>query len=176
MSKYKDQNWRKVTLTKFKCILDILKKGYFTFYLDTDIVILGNIFLNIFSLEPKDMWIQKDGDFTKRSSTLCTGCMFFNPTRKSIAFLENLIKINHNFADDQDTLNSYMKKGGQQILYGVLDPNDYPNGAYYFGETPNGRIRLKKNRCVKPLLIHNNFIVGIEKKNERFKKHGLWFL
>ena len=134
--------------------------------------------MDIFSLEPKDMWIQKDGDFTKkRSTTLCTGCMFFNPTRKSIVFLENLIKINHNFADDQDTLNNYIHKCGQQISYDVLAPDDYPNGAYYFGEKPDGRtIRLKKNRCINPLLIHNNFIKGIKNKNERFKKHGLWFI
>jgi len=48
----------------------------------------------------------------------------------------------------------------------VLDARMFPNGEVYF----------KKGIRDHALMIHNNFIKGLQAKIERFKAHGLWII
>ena len=64
--------------------------------------------------------------------------------------------------DDQGVINETISD------IGTLDPSSYPNGHRYFNE---------REKCDEiPILIHNNWIVGLNPKIERFKKHGLWYI
>ena len=69
---------------------------------------------------------------------------------------------------DQALINKLVKKNN--IKYKLLPWKKYCNGDLYF----NKKKKYFKKR--KPLVLHNNFIVGLEAKINRFKKHGLWFI
>lgn len=150
-------------------------------YSDTDIVFLKDISkdIEIFSRGNYDMMIQDDSAGFKQSDNLCAGFMIFKPNNKCISCLELAMKI---MKDNWDTHDKLAIGGGAdqrainlaikqtKIKFGRLDLKEYPNGARYFSNT---------NTVYKkfvPMIVHNNYIVGIKKKKERFKKHKLWFI
>ena len=56
------------------------------------------------------------------------------------------------------------------LKYGVLDVKEYPNGSRYFNTTDAD---WKKNTAK---MVHNNYIVGLNNKINRFKENNLWFI
>ena len=58
----------------------------------------------------------------------------------------------------------------QRMRVRVLNPMHFPSGALYF----HSDWRLEQTE--EPCVIHNNFIVGRERKLTRFKTHNLWYL
>ena len=52
----------------------------------------------------------------------------------------------------------------------ILDPIKFPSGALYF----DARWREEQNEG--PAVVHNNYIIGRERKLARFKRLGLWYL
>jgi len=169
---YHKNNWGKVVSLKIEAIEDALCRGDFILYLDTDIVLLKDPFKNIFNLTQKDILVQTDsgsGEIDDNTmNNLCSGCIFLYPTRKSINFVKQWKKTMKKYKCDQPAFNSVYKMHIAEIS--ILPRKDFPNGALYWD---NQKIRYP---YLKPVLIHNNHIVGIDAKNNRFKKSGLWFL
>jgi hypothetical protein len=52
----------------------------------------------------------------------------------------------------------------------VLDPVKFPSGALYFDA------RWRGQQQEGPSVIHNNYIIGRDRKLARFRQHGLWYL
>ena len=52
----------------------------------------------------------------------------------------------------------------------VLDPQKFPSGALYF----DAKWRVEQEEA--PAVVHNNYVVGRERKLARFKREGLWYL
>lgn len=50
----------------------------------------------------------------------------------------------------------------------ALDPLVFPSGGVFF-ETEE-----VQRAGVQPVIVHNNFIFGVEQKIRRFKERGLW--
>ncbi len=64
-------------------------------------------------------------------------------------------------------------RAGTNITVEILDPLDVPGGGLFF----DGPLHEDRGPLIRadPILAHNNFLVGKEKKLERFRKHGMWY-
>ena len=178
-------SFQAIMIEKIRMIVEELKNGIPLLYLDTDVVVLKNPFPHLKQLTAKDVYLQSDMTDGRTSdiTNYCAGCMYILPTYESERLFTdtlNLLEKNHkkqkqngaknykNYAD-QDIINEIIKKR-PELNVETLDPIEFPNGVRYFDHLdkyPKGR---------EPFLVHNNWIVGLKKKIERFKKHNLWFL
>lgn len=161
-------NFKNITCNKVLAISKILKKGQFVFYLDTDIVVNDNFIKDYFTLSPKHIYMQNDEPtFNKTSTNHCSGVMFIAPTNKMINIMDKsynkILNVKSGGLTDQKILNEDIPKN----LIGTLCPYKYPNGWRYF----TSKIKIKN-----PLLIHNNWIVGVKAKNKRFKDNNMWYI
>ena len=159
--------FRDITAKKVKAIGQIVKEGYFTFYLDTDIVLFKDPIKDYFTYPPAPVYMQSDtkGFENNATGSHCTGVVFIAPSSQIAEILENahdkIMAMPPGAMEDQAVLN-------QDIAdIKTLSPEDYPNGHRYFKH---------RGKCSEnPVLVHNNWIVGQKAKINRFKKHNLWF-
>jgi hypothetical protein len=167
-SSFGTEGFRNITAQKVKAIEIMLREGFFVFYLDTDIVLLQDPIKNYFYLPPKQIYMQSDSKTFKSRSRgeHCSGVIFISPSLKIADKMKNaydlILSRPPGKMDDQGVINETISD------IGTLDPASYPNGYRYFSE---------RDKCDKiPILIHNNWIVGLNPKIERFKKHGMWYI
>jgi hypothetical protein len=166
-SDFGSEGFRDITARKVKAIEIMLREGYFVFYLDTDIVLLDNPVRHYFTLPAAPVYMQSDTtNFNINTpGEHCTGVIFMSPSLKTADIMNKasnlILGLPPGKLDDQNILNKTLKAR-------TLDPKAYPNGHRYFKH---------KDRCWnKPILIHNNYIIGLDAKIDRFKKHGLWYI
>ena len=169
------KNFHNIVKKKLIAISIVLEQGYFTFYLDTDVVLFRDPVADYFSMDPKPIYMQSDiHGFETKSKNIdnhCTGVIFLAPCeyskqtiRKASKILDNM---SHGKNDDQKAMNDAV---GNKDKVGTLNPITYPNGARFFKNN-------KLNKKIKnPVLFHNNWIVGTENKVKRFKKYNMWYI
>jgi hypothetical protein len=150
----------KITSYKFKVIKEIYKKHKNLCYVDTDVVFLNNP--TKYLKNKKFILFQND----EPGYSLCTGFIVFNETKKC----EDLLKDNElddlmKIYQDERAINLLCNKKYRDCV-ATLPKEKFPNGYNYF----------TKNISNEPFIVHNNFIVGIENKINRFKQNNLWFL
>ena len=169
-SSFGTEGFKNITSKKVKAIEIVLREGFFVFYFDTDIVLLKNPIENYFYLPPRKIYMQSDSETFEKSvqGNHCSGVIFISPSLKIAEKMKNAEELiltrdpGSKYWDDQGVINETISD------IGTLDPASYPNGHRYFNE---------REKCDEiPILIHNNWIVGLNPKIERFKKHGLWYI
>jgi hypothetical protein len=173
------KKWGDIMKVKLEAIKIILQDNYFVLYVDTDIVFFRDPFVHIFNLPPKDIYFQSDNSREVDAfravigkTNLCAGFMFIIPNKKCIELMDrslNNIEKSNCKLYDQDAINDILKNKNKQIVdYGILSPSLFPNGKRYFE---------MREQCAKnPFIVHNNHIVGLDAKVNRFKKYGLWYV
>ncbi|GMI37364.1 hypothetical protein TrCOL_g12202 [Triparma columacea] len=162
--------------------------------MDTDVVLFADPFN---AMEPfnSDLYIQSGGTIPKEypepeelfREELCTGFFYVKANGKMVEFMTHVIlelstrEENVQFGD-QAAFNVVLWEwqwrggggrngGGEDVHFMVLHPTRYPTGGVFF-EHHDEVYGVGKG--VPPILVHNNFIIGRGKKEERFKRHGLW--
>ena len=185
---------------KFDILTDILEQTQEAIlYLDTDIVFLEKPFTNIIqyfeSLTSKkpdlDIILQSDSQsFVDHvNSNLCAGLMFLNYTPLTLALLHRSKELLKENLNDQKAINQaiYEFQLMHLLQMNVFDTHLFPNGYLYFNSMDENHIRETKNislppqnstsrrRTKTPFLVHNNHIVGKEKKIQKLKDSNLWF-
>ena len=173
ISKFGDGGWKNITCNKVLAISKILKKGNFVFYLDTDIVVKKDFIEDYFTLPPMDIYMQSDrANFEKLGvlngvKNYSTGVMFIAPTKYMINIMDTaypkILNVKSGGLTDQKIINELLNIN----KIGCLCTYKYPNGWRYF----TSNISTKD-----PVLIHNNWIVGVDKKINRFKEFNLWYV
>lgn len=166
---YGTKEFNKIIISKLQCINIMLSEGYIVFYLDTDIILQGDIIKDFFTLEPAEIYLQSDNNFElSGKGNYCSGVMFMYPTHNIRNFFKLVeSQINPLLHNDQDCINNLLKT--EKLNVGTLDIMKYPNGLRYFKNKD-------KFTNINTLLIHNNYIVGTPNKIKRFKEHNLWFI
>ena len=151
-------------------ILDLLLKGYDVLFSDVDTFWLSDPFP--YFEEDYDIFTQLDQGYPDRR-VLCAGFVYYKSNRYTIKFVKLWIKkMNrlHNVKPDQVVMNLLMyKKSVPRLRVKVLDPEKFLSGRYYF----DAQWR-RNNPHVKPVMLHNNWIIGHDRKVERFKNLGMW--
>lgn len=178
---YSTVEFRKIVINKLK-ILDKLLKKYkkSILHIDTDVVVLSNqLDSDIKKLCNKkfDMIFQSDHTQFEQTSNKCTGFMLLNYTKNTLLCLKKSIKLmkkNINNTKehwgDQKTMNYIINTNSKKYKTYMFNSKSYPNGYRYF----NNLDTIYK--YYKPIIVHNNYIKGLQNKIIRFKKHNLWFL
>jgi len=167
---YLSHNFNIMTKRKFEAILHLLESHKNVLYVDTDVVLLTD---PMKELNYKfDINIQNDQCAEPYDiSYLCTGFMYINSNNKTISFfkqaINEIVKSDYKLCD-QCVLNLLVNNNAN-ISVNVLDVCKFPNGCRYFDNTD-------KNCSKKDaLIVHNNYLVGVERKIKRFSDHGLIF-
>lgn len=151
-----NSSFRKIVKNKWKIILDVYLKHPNLCYVDTDIVFKSNPIPIIEN--NSNVLVQCD----LPGNLICSGFMVFNNT-ESCKNLVNECGLN-DVEDDQILINRIAHKYSMNIS--ILNMEQFPNGYVYY----------QKNIKDKAVIVHNNHMVGIETKINKFKEENLWFI
>jgi len=157
-----------IMIYKLKAIEKTLSEGWITFYLDTDIVLLGDPIKEYFKYPAKPIYMQSDEKGFRSGTNHCAGVMTLVPGKENTRCIREAIEMSSSTFDDQKAMNRVVNRK----KLGTYDPYFYPNGARWFW---GGRKKIEK-LGITPILIHNNYIKGLKPKIDRFKEHGYWYL
>jgi len=167
-----------VTSTRPTFLQKFVEKGITVLYNDVDMVWNRNAWEELDRLDEthNKLKIWQDGD-----NGLCSCLLYLPPTRASLEFLNEWEKEidskKHN--NDQPAMqeacvtlgidrlwkSSQMENEQVQVF---SNTDEFPTGHMYFRE--------KTGDKSKAVIIHNNWVLGLLKKKERFQEHGLWNL
>jgi hypothetical protein len=155
-------SFRQIVKHKWSIIKEHLKNEQFV-WIDTDIVVLKNLdnVLKDILNSKFDIISQTDAPTCK----YCTGFMIFNPTNNAKKAIE--ICSSDKSADDQIIFNRHWKQEGINI--GVLDLQYFPNGHFVYKQN---NLKNKNNWYI----VHNNHMIGIENKIQKFKENNMWYI
>jgi len=159
------QNWtfddnsgfRQIVKNKWQIIKKIYQDNKELCWVDTDIVFVKNPIEYINGHQ--EILFQSDSP----GSTLCSGFMVFNDTKECSEMVDKCASIID--ADDQLVINEIALDQYRDSI-AILNRDLFPNGYAYYTEG-------KKNNAV---IVHNNFMVGVETKIQKFKEEKLWYL
>lgn len=159
------QNWtfeqnsgfRRVVRHKWKIIQETYKSSQELCWVDTDIVFKEN---PIELIEGQDeILFQSD----RPGSTLCSGFMVFNSSPECRKMIRDCAIVDNE--DDQLIVNKIaLDKYYDNIA--LLNEDLFPNGHVYY----------KENRKENAVIVHNNWMIGIDTKIQHFKDEKLWYL
>lgn len=166
---YKNYSWtgksdfRKVTKNKWKIISELYNTYNDICWVDNDVVFRENPINHIKNNDK--ILFQSD----LPGSKLCTGFMVFNDTQHCQRFIKDCsTKIPPHLWDqfnEQSIINEIaLVKYFDHIS--ILDKNLFPNGHFYY----------KENIKERAVIVHNNWMIGIENKINSFKSENLWFI
>jgi len=156
-----DQNsgFRKIIKHKWSIIRKVYQEHKNLCFVDSDIVFLQN---------PTEVLFGKDkilfqSDSYPKGSYICSGFMVFNDTPECAALID---ECSANFEEDDQLVVNRLVSEKYWNYHELLDETLFPNGHVYFDQ----------GRQSKAMIVHNNWIVGIENKINRFKQAGLWYV
>lgn len=153
----KNSGFRSVVRHKWKIIQETYKSSQELCWVDTDIVFKEN---PIELIEDQDeILFQSD----KPGSTLCSGFMVFNPTSECEKMIRDCA-----MADNED----------DQLIVNKIALDKYYDNIALLNEDlfPNGHVYYKENRKENAVIVHNNWMIGIDTKIQHFKDEKLWYL
>lgn len=152
-----NSNFRKIVKNKWKLIKETYKNHQSLCWVDTDIVFKQN---PLFLIDNNPLVLfQCDTP----GSLICSGFMVFNDTKECKALVEECG--NNTEEDDQILINSIVLSRYKSSC-GLLDQETFPNGYVYY----------KQNKKEKAIIVHNNHMVGIQEKTNKFKESNLWYI
>jgi hypothetical protein len=161
-------NWTWDEQSRFRALVKnkwtLIKKYYENnkslMWLDTDIVFLKNP--NTFLEQIKNPTFQIDYPV----KCACTGLMYFPECDLSKKIIDDLGS--QNTEDDQLVCNNYLENNGLKKQVDFFNLNYFPNGGYFFD--------AKGTNIDTAIMLHCNYIVGLENKINRLKDIGVWYL
>lgn len=157
-----DENsyFRALIKNKWQLIKKYHKNNRSLVWLDTDVVFLKNP-------EPYFNQITKPSfqiDYPVQCA--CTGLMCFPDSPISDEILD--ILGSQNTEDDQLICNDLLRTDKMQDKVNYLNLDFFPNGGYFYD--------AKRTTTEKAIMLHCNYIVGLENKINRLKQTGVWFI
>lgn len=147
--------FRQIVRSKWKLIQTIHDINKNLCWVDTDIVFKQNPMNYIIS---DRVLFQCDIP----GSVICSGFMIFNSTKQC----DNLVKEcgENTQEDDQILINTIATKYTDSVA--LLNQELFPNGYVYY----------TLNKKEKAVIVHNNHMVGIQTKINKFKDENLWLI
>jgi len=161
-------NWTWDKNSKFQALVKnkwtLIKKYFITdkplVWLDTDIVFLKNPEEYLLSLMKPTFQL----DYPVECA--CTGLMYF-PDCETSAKIINILG-SQNTEDDQIVCNNLLKNNMLQNKVSYFNLNYFPNGGYFYD--------AKGTTIEQCIMLHCNYIVGLENKINRLKESGVWYI
>eukprot|EP00890_Picochlorum_soloecismus_P001526 jgi/Picsp_1/2374/NSC_05837-R1_rhamnogalacturonan ii specific xylosyltransferase len=161
--------YKQLIYKRTKTINKLLQARLRVLVVDIDAVWLRNPVEYLLKLEPTDIAAQMD------ENKLCGGFLFLNGSSSSVRELWSKVTVKYRsyiMKDDrnirtteQGILNALLEKKFAHLNVIKLPEEDFPSGHLFFRQD---------SKFSSPVVIHNNYIVGVEEKIERFKNYSLW--
>lgn len=160
------QNWsfdgnsgfRDIVKHKWKIIQQIYKEHKELCFVDSDIVFVKN---PLTFIENSDK-ILFQSDSYPEGSYICSGFMVFNDSIECKNLIDDCAET---FDDDQLIVNRLVRAKYWKY-HQILNEDLFPNGNVYY----------LQNRKENAIIIHNNWMIGLDKKIESFKEGGYWYV
>jgi len=152
-----NSGFRNIVKYKWKIIKEIYNKFPNLMWVDTDIV---------FKKNPTEL-LSNHSEILFQSdlpgSLICTGFMVFNSTEICKTLIEECSR--YDCEDDQ-------------LIMNRIGPQKYAKHISLLGQDlfPNGNVYYLQNRKENAMIVHNNWMIGIEEKVKKFKEEKLWYL
>lgn len=159
---HKTRKFTNIVHHKLLVIGKELRDNDYVLFVDGDIVIENNEFLNfcLEEIEDKELLIQSEKAFTGEDGDyLCSGFMLIKSTSNTVRLFDSVS--GNEDQDDQDYINANKHK----INYKTLPLDLFPNGRYYY----------KNSNKIKPFIIHFNWVIGNEKR-KKMMNYSKWYL
>ena len=156
-------------------VLNFLQRGYDVLFSDVDAILLSNPF--DYFTESFNIYVAQDQRLPE-PVVVCAGFIYYKTSEATIELVKSWlekIKLANGTQPDQIILNLMIRKRDlpKNITIKYLDPDKFIAGKYYFNE----QWRTNNSKTVlNPVMVHNNWIIGHDKKVQRFQKYGLWFI
>lgn len=188
--KFGSQGFFNFTARRPRHLLQILELGYNVMYNDVDMVWLADPFPY---LEGKhDVYFMDDMAYVKPldhshelpppgkkgRTYICSCLIYLRPTvgakllmKKWIEELQDQPWSRAKKANDQPGFNWALNKTAGQVDVYLLPQKAFPTGGLYF----KNKTWVKETKGMH-VIIHNNYIIGFEKKTKRFQDYGLWLV
>ena len=161
---------RKMNLRTYM-ILDMLSFGYNILHTDADMYFFKNPFV-AFNYERIEFDVAPMWDYKQHNA----GFIFIrNSTRAKNLYTALEILTSETTLEDQTALNNIamqMIKSDSLLLHS-LPKSMFLNGYYYF---THNRYFPETSTCKECVVVHNNFVVGLDAKRYRFREAGFWNL
>ena len=144
-------------------ILKYLQLGYNVLYSDTDSVWLKNPFPHL--VGEFDIWAQLDHVMH------CTGFLAIKTNQRTLQFVREW----RTYMEKRTTTNDqigFLEMDKRRLCIQGLNTDFFPAGYQYFAV--NSNTGYSNDKYADAVVVHNNFIIGHDKKKERFKKFNLW--
>lgn len=162
---YGSQSFTKMMRKKVEVILDAMETEKELLWVDSDIVFLENCLEDVrIRGSLSELCFQP----SIHQGSFCAGFYYIKSSPRTKWFLKEVIDAMDTKpdVDDEYMINTMYWQCGIQAT--TLPYWQYPVGPVYFETNPV--FRLNEDAYI----VHNNYIIGNEKKIERFKKFNLW--
>jgi hypothetical protein len=152
-----NSGFRNIVRHKWKIIDQVHKEHPNLMWVDTDIVFKQNPVEILTGHE--EVLFQTDAP----GSTICTGFMVFNETPECRQLVAEC------GADETDD---------DQLIMNRIELSKYYDHIALLSEDlfPNGNVYYQQGKKENAMIVHNNWMVGVETKINKFKEEGLWHL
>jgi len=173
---YESREYKHLVSSRAKYLLSMLESYSYVIYTDVDTVWLEDPrphFKGDF-----DVWMTLDEEIP---TTFCTGFMALLPTSSTVDMLGTWdLELSKAPQLNQPIFNKLLHQ--KSLKVGKLDRQLFPSGDLYFGEEGVRSLEPQRDgkesglfhRRGRVVLVHNNWIIGKEKKIQRFINVGLW--
>lgn len=153
-------------------ILNFLAKGYDVMWTDVDIVWLQNPF-PYFEGDDYDLFSHVDLMLTPITHYLCSGFVYYKCNNKTIELMTKWMEALASLKGITPNQQSFKRVISKMVNLKIktLNVTQFVPGRNYFDKTWR-----KKHPEYKPVILHNNFIVGHDQKVNRFKQIGMWYI
>lgn len=154
-----NSNFRQIVRKKWKLIKEVHQTNNNLCWVDTDIVFVQNPLQYIENSSKVLFQCDLPG------SLICSGFMVFNGSDVSKQIVE--VCGSNTEEDDQILINNMVRSNSIfQQECALLNQDLFPNGYVYH--------TLKRKQSA--VIVHNNHMVGINTKINKFKEENLWFI
>eukprot|EP00761_Pharyngomonas_kirbyi_P000009 gb/GECH01000009.1/.p1 GENE.gb/GECH01000009.1/~~gb/GECH01000009.1/.p1 ORF type:complete len:600 (+),score=145.33 gb/GECH01000009.1/:1-1800(+) len=166
-------SFKKIVNVKGDLTWKLLQAGIDVFLCDVDIIFFDNPIPDLLKeAEGQDAVVQSDsGDPDSPAMLMNSGFYLAKSTTGGLKIFERVSESSRRGLQNQNALIRALKMYKRTISYKILDTAKYPNGIGYF----NQRRYLYPEKYPAPLIVHNNWVVGKEAKEYRFREMGMWY-
>ena len=182
-------SYQQVMLARTSIVFDLLILGFRPVVVDVDTVWLKN------PLEAVRTFTSDSGMFdmavTDDSGEVCGCFIYLNNTINTLSFWGTVLHYHQKLLDEARTsddvehfeseqkiitrmLHKPISQGGYDGNLNVyqLPSHSFPSGMSFFNENGHGFEPLNEANPV--VVIHNNYIIGVDAKRSRFERYGFW--
>lgn len=165
---FKKGSYKSLVDKKPMITLDLLHGGFDVLTIDNDIVVLKDMFP--FLKSPKHNFFSQNGALMAGRVMYCGGYIFSRRSPETIILFTDVILIAANTPEhDQKVINSVSSWGYKNLIKPLVLPEKlFPNGRVYFLD------QQPQTTQDTPVIVHNNFLLGLESKIHRFRENFLW--